>query len=96
MEEQIRCELTWQAWDQLLWMVAFADAGAFDGVLVRIPEFLERRRETVLGFSDQVPFWAKLAAGKQLYTAEEVKRRGGKNIKADDSQVWIYASMRME
>ena len=42
--------------------------------------FASRRKETVLVFSDQIPFWVKVGACRQLYKASEVKRSRKSNI----------------
>ena len=72
-EEHARCQLTWQAFDQLLHLAAFGTPEKL-GACIALPErFVQDRESIVLGFSDQVPVWVKVGQEKQLYCEGEVR-----------------------
>ena len=82
VEEQARCELTWQLFDEALWRVAFAEDQELKKVVARPGAFKIVRENMVILALDQVPFRAKIRGGKQLYgpedtatTAERKRRR---------------------
>ena len=75
-EEKARAKLTWQSLDHRIWQAAFADEQELSQVVSSPKEFIKNRHLTVIGFSDQVPFWVKLGStGTQLYMEKELKRR---------------------
>ena len=80
-EEEVRCHMTWQEFDRCLWLAGCADAADLVGEVLCPDEFAEKRKEVILGFSDQVPFWVKLAAGKQVYPESETRKHSEKKNK---------------
>ena len=53
-EEQIRCELTWQNWDERLWIAGCAGEKELSDWVADAKEFARKRDETWLMFSDQI------------------------------------------
>jgi hypothetical protein len=84
-EERIRCHLTWQEFDRLMWLAGCADASELEGLVIDPADFVEHRKDVVLGFSDQVPFWAKLVAGKQFFLESELKTSKDKHLEISAS-----------
>ena len=54
--KEVRCHMTWQEFDRCLWLAGCADAADLAGEVLCPDEFVDRRKEVVLGFSKQVPF----------------------------------------
>ena len=75
-EEACRFKLTLQAWDRILYKAAFASQAELKTAVANPASFQELRAETVLIFSDQIPFWVKIGHTKQLVAAWET---GDKN-----------------
>ena len=73
-EEQARCQLTWQAYDQILHLVAFGSVEQLGGCIVDPGRFIEERQGITLGFTDQVLFWVKIGQEKQLLCDHEVAK----------------------
>ena len=73
-EEHARCQLTWQAYDQILHLAAFGSVEQLGGCIVCPARFIEDRESIILGFTDQVPFWVKVGQEKQLYCDHEVAK----------------------
>ena len=77
-EEKIRCELTWQMNDERLWIAAFSLPEELSNWVGAPTSFIERRRDTWLVYSDQIPFWVKIGFLKILYASfelDEVEKR---------------------
>ena len=72
-EEHARCQLTWQAFDQLLHLAAFGTPEKLSACIALPERFVQDRESIVLGFSDQVPVWVKVGQEKQLYCEGEVR-----------------------
>ena len=54
-EEEARCHVTWQEFDRCLWLAGCGDAADLAGEVLCPEELVEKRKEVILGFSDQVP-----------------------------------------
>ena len=65
--EQARCNITGQQLDCRTWAVAFGDEKTLKRHVVDANVFMNHREDCVLGFSDQVPWWGMINAGKQLF-----------------------------
>ena len=74
LEAEVRCKLTWQEFDSCLWLCAFSSDSdlAEAGVVADPKEFVAQRKHLVVGFSDQVPLWAKAPGRKALFAETEV------------------------
>ena len=72
-EEHSRCQLTWQAFDQLLHVAAFGTPEQLNACIALPKRVVQDRENIVLGFSDQVPVWVKVGQEKQLYYEDEVR-----------------------
>jgi hypothetical protein len=75
-EEHVRCELTWQAMDRLLWLAAFGTREDLRPHVLFPEDFIKARHEAAIILLDQVPFRAKIAGGKQLYFRHERPVKG--------------------
>ena len=75
VEEQARCELTWQLFDEAMWRVAFAEDQELRKVVARVQDFKNVRENMVILALDQVPFRAKLQGGRQLYCPDEMETK---------------------
>ena len=74
LESETRCKLTWQEIDHCLWLASLSTLPELSAakVVVRPEEFIAQRPKLVLGFSDQVPLWAKTAGKKAVFSASEM------------------------
>ena len=73
LEEMVRAQLTWQAYDHAQWVLAFSPKETLGKYLAR-PEVVRRcLKDTWLGFSDQVPFWVKTVSARTLYAEHETQ-----------------------
>jgi hypothetical protein len=83
-EEQARLEATWQHLDFAMWCLLKDDKWIEDHFAKpeAVKEFLKM---TALLFSDQVPFWVKVTAGKQMFAADERRQKTEKNPKPPEA-----------
>ena len=63
VEEQFRAMNTWRFWDQRLWLTAFGAEAELKAYVAEPVVFKQNVAKTVLGFSDQIPFWIGLCWG---------------------------------
>ena len=71
-EEAVRCELTWQQFDERVWVAGCASEQLLSSWVSDPASFVARRAETWLVFSDQIPFWKKIGLMKALYAEFEL------------------------
>ena len=78
LEAEVRCKLTWQEFDSCLWLCSLSTESelAEAGVVADPKEFVAQRKHLVVGFSDQVPLWAKAPGHKALFAGTEVHPSG--------------------
>ena len=74
LEAEVRCKLTWQEFDSCLWLCSLSTESelAEAGVVADPKEFVAQRKHLVVGFSDQVPLWAKAPGREALFAETEV------------------------
>ena len=74
LESQVRCKLTWQEFDWCLWLASLSSLAELSSEKrVADPEdFLKHRTDLAIGFSDQVPLWAKATGRKAVFAQEEL------------------------
>ena len=78
-EAQTRTKLTWQEFDHTLWLATCATQQTLaESNRVSSPaQFISVRSNLVVGFSDQVPLWAKATGGRavfaELHASADVK-----------------------
>ena len=74
LESQVRCKLTWQEFDWCLWLASLSSLPELSAEKrVSDPEdFVKNRAHLAIGFSDQVPLWAKATGRKAVFSAEEL------------------------
>ena len=72
LESQVRCQLTWQEFDRVLWLCTLSSPEEFEkeASVVSPQDFCKNRSQLTIGFSDQVPLWAK-APGRKAVFAEQ-------------------------
>ena len=75
-ESKTRCLLTWQEFDKTLWLATCATAETLKASdRVASPEdFVSARPHLVIGFSDQIPLWAKATGRKAIFAEEELQK----------------------
>jgi len=87
LEEQVRCHLTWKAFDFAQWLAAFGSAEELARFAAKPEQWMKHRSQTVLGFSDQVPLWAKCGAKKFVYAQHELKVTKQAALRASASEL---------
>ena len=70
-EEEIRCKLTWQSNDRVLYIAAFGDSEELKTLVAETESWRELAPHTVLVYSDQIPFWVSLGLRKTAYARFE-------------------------
>ena len=85
-EAAIRCQLTWQEFDHRLWLSSCSSVQRLKeaSVVANPKAFCDNREHLVIGFSDQVPLWAKDTGRKGIFSASELH---SKEHKKDFSEV---------
>ena len=75
-ESQTRIKLTWQEFDHTLWLATCASEQtlAESGRVSAPADFVAARSQLVIGFSDQVPLWAKATGRKAVFAEEELQK----------------------
>ena len=73
-EAEVRCKLTWQEFDYTLWLASLSPLEELSAAKVVVdPEnFVAERKHLVVGFSDQIPLWAKSTGRKAVFAKDEV------------------------
>ena len=95
-EEAVRCELTWQQFDERLWLAGCADAKELSSWVADPQSFIEKRASTWLVFSDQIPFWVKIGFMKVLYAEFELEAANLKTLKTRKKLLGLQMSQRLE
>ena len=68
VEEAVRLKLSWQAFDRALWL----SKETLSSVVASPADFVTQRQHLVIGFSDQVPLWAKATGRRAVFAEEEI------------------------
>ena len=73
-EARIRNLLAWQQFDYSLWLSCCASEKTLEDSqeVSRVKDFITARPNLVIGFSDQVPLWAKATGRKAIFSEEEI------------------------
>ena len=73
LESQVRCQLTWQEFDRVLWLCTLSSPEEFEkeASVVSPQDFCKNRSPLTVGFSDQVPLWAKAPGRKAVFAEHE-------------------------
>ena len=77
-EEEVRCELTWQNFDEILWLAGCADQRELQKWVADAGNFMQDRADTWVVFSDQILLWVKIGLLKVLYAEFEIVNRKSK------------------
>ena len=74
VEAQTRTKLTWQEFDHTLWLATCASQQTLaDSNRLSSPaQFISARSQLSIGFSDQVPLWAKATGRRAVFAEEEL------------------------
>ncbi len=74
VESQTRTKLTWQEFDHTLWLATCASQQTLaDSNRLSSPaQFISARSQLAIGFSDQVPLWAKATGRRAVFAEEEL------------------------
>jgi len=78
LEEEKRAEATWRCYDKALFDTAFGDEACHAKLFANVEQARANLKHTSLIYSDEVPFWIKIGASKQLYSENELRRRSKK------------------
>ncbi|CAJ1447610.1 unnamed protein product, partial [Effrenium voratum] len=81
VEQQVRALLSWQQHDYDQWRVAFGGQDMLEDLVAKPDEALKMREKAVLGFSDQIPLWAKKVPVKEVYAEHEVATAPQKEVR---------------
>ena len=75
-EAETRTKLTWQEFDHSLWLSTLASQQVLaESKRVSSPvQFISARHQLVIGFSDQVPLWAKATGRRAVFAQEELHK----------------------
>ena len=75
-EERVRIMLTWQQFDYCLWLSCCAseETLAESQEVAHVKDFIKSRSNLVIGFSDQVPLWAKATGRRAVFAEEEIHK----------------------
>ena len=79
-EERHRAEATWTAYDRAMWTMGFAPVEELAELVANTEQVRDNLKDTVLFFSDQVPFWVKVVSSRQLYGENELRKAGSKGV----------------
>jgi cobalamin biosynthesis Mg chelatase CobN len=70
-EEEARVKAGWKDFDAAMWLAAFSPEAELEKWVANPGDFMERRHECVLGFSDQIPAsWLQLVLVVQVIVAD--------------------------
>ena len=79
-QERAGWEITMQGWDEALWLASCADEAALKKHVADPARFVERRSQTVVVLSNQVPFWLKLGNRKVVFSEADKSKRSKKSF----------------
>ena len=74
-QEEINWQITHQGFDRAQWLVGFGTEEDLKPHIADPPKFMERRAETAMVFSDQVPVWIKIGNRKAVFSAADKAKR---------------------
>ena len=97
LEAEVRCKLTWQEFDCCLWLSTLStEKELTEAAVVADPaEFVAQRKHLVIGFSDQVPLWAKAPGRKAIFAETEMHPSAAKKDFSEVRQA-IHEAMHLE
>ena len=78
-EEEARLIATWQDFDYRMYNMCFGDLSWLNEQVHDPALFRENIKNTVISFSDQVPWWVKVKSARQLFASWELSSKAGKN-----------------
>ena len=70
-QEEINWQVTWQGFDRAQWLAAFGTVEDLKPHIADPARFINRREDTALIFSDQVPVWIKIGNRKIVFSAAD-------------------------
>ena len=81
-EEFSRAMCTWQLYDYIMYKVMVCEEAWMRGRVALVDQAKASLAETVLLFSDQIPFWVKVTPNRQLYGPKEMRKKSKKKKSA--------------
>ena len=81
-QEKLRFQLTLQGFDRAQWRAAFGSVEDLQDWVADPQGFIDRRLETVIILSDQIPFWVKIGKLRVLMAAWESGQKLRKSYKS--------------
>ena len=80
-EAHTRTKLTWQEFDHTLWLATCASQQSLaESNRLSTSSVLSARSNLVIGFSDQVPLWAKATGRRTVFAEEELHAPAGPDM----------------
>lgn len=81
-EKATICQLSWQSWDNLVWLIAFGSEEQLGKVVADPKSFIQDRQATACVFTDAVPVYLHVTPGtvlipKTVLEARNARRRRG-------------------
>ena len=94
-QERAGWEITHQGWDRACWLAAFGDQDDLKPFVADPARFIDRRSETAVVMSDQVPFWVKIGNRKVVCSAADKGERSNPTLEKTGAAVNAQHSQAM-
>ena len=82
IEQRVSAELTWQAHDADLRLLAYGTKEELKPLFAKPSEFMAVRKQTFIGMSDQIPVWVKKTSSKELFAEFEHAARPQSEVRS--------------
>ncbi|CAE7197804.1 unnamed protein product [Symbiodinium sp. CCMP2592] len=82
IEQRVSAELTWQAHDADLRLLAYGTEEELKPLFAKPSEFKAVRKQTFIGVSDQIPVWVKKTSSKELFAEFEHAARPQSEVRS--------------
>ena len=71
-QEKDQCKLTWQHFDERCHLACFGEPEELKDYVASVKTFQEKRKDTWLVFSDEIPLWIKIGLLKTIFADWEL------------------------
>ncbi|CAE7236277.1 unnamed protein product [Symbiodinium sp. CCMP2592] len=82
IDQRVSAELTWQAHDADLRLLAYGNEEELKPLFAKPSEFMAVRKQTFIGMSDQIPVWVKKTSSKELFAEFEHAARPQSEVRS--------------
>ena len=86
IEQRVSAELTWQAHDADLRLLAYGTEEELKPLFAKPSEFMAVRKQTFIGMSDQIPVWVKKTSSKELFAEFEHAARPQSEVRSANEE----------